>query len=284
MSERIMIFIPAYRCEKQIPRVLAQFTPDIQKLFEEIVVVDNRSPDNTREAAAAALQNIAGCKVTLLQNNQNYGLGGSHKVALRYAFDHGYDYGIVLHGDDQGDIHDIVPLLHAGEHRRYDCLLSARFMPGSTLGGYSLFRTFGNIVFNILFSLATMRLQWDLGSGLCCYSKAFMQSKLYEKCSDDLTFNYTLQLYAAPNHVSQKFFPVSWREDDQISNVKLVRQTWQMVKLLAHFVFQRRAFLATNRSQPGSDYTATIVMQRGGNRLDSAPDSSNNRARVGTAG
>ena len=259
MAERKLIFIPAYNCEKQIPRVLAQFTPDIQKLFDEIVVIDNCSTDKTLDAAATGLKSITGCKATLLQNNRNYGLGGSHKVAFNYALQQGYDYCLVLHGDDQGNINDILPELETGQHKYYDCLLSARFMVGSSLQGYSLVRTLGNIVFNVLFSLATLRMQWDLGSGLCCFSKAFMQSKVYMLCSDDLTFNYTLQLRCASAGISQKFFPVTWREDDQISNVKLFPQTWQMVKMLGHYVTRRSHFLNTNMGNPAFDYTAQVI-------------------------
>jgi glycosyltransferase involved in cell wall biosynthesis len=259
MAERRMIFIPGYNCERQIPRVLAQFTPEIQSLFSEIVVIDNCSADNSAEVAGAALQKITGCSTALLRNNQNYGLGGSHKVALRYALKNNYDYCLVLHGDDQGNIRDILPELERGEHRRVECLLGARFMPGSRLQGYSWFRTAGNVVFNALFSLASRRVQWDLGSGLCCFSRTFMQKAIFEKCSDDLTFNYVLQLHSAAKGVTQKFFPISWREGDQISNVRLMRQTWQMIRILAHYVFRRADFLAVGRGNPAFDYTASVV-------------------------
>ncbi len=259
MTERRMIFIPMYNCEKQIPRVLAQFAPEIQAQFTEIVVIDNRSRDGSLAAAFKALQKISGCKATLLQNNDNFGLGGSHKVAFDYALANNYDYCLVLHGDDQGDVKDIMPLLRAGQHRSYDCLLGARFMLGSRLRGYSWVRTAGNLVFNLLFSLASQRVQWDLGSGLCCFSRAFLQTGLYKKCSDDLTFNYTLQLQSAVAGVTQKFFPLSWREDDQISNVKLARQTLQMVKILLDFVVNRRRFAAMSKGNPAFDYTATLI-------------------------
>lgn len=51
-AERILVFIPAYNCAKQITRVLAQFD-GIERHFAEVLVVDNRSPDNTLEAARA---------------------------------------------------------------------------------------------------------------------------------------------------------------------------------------------------------------------------------------
>ena len=85
--------------------------------------------------------------------NHDGGLGGSHKVAFQYAVQHNFDYLIVLHGDDQGDIRDVLPLVHSGRHRKYDCCLGSRFMPESRIKGYSTLRVVGNYGFNWLFSL-----------------------------------------------------------------------------------------------------------------------------------
>lgn len=257
-----MLFIPMYNCEKQIVRVLTKLE-GVQARIDEVVIVNNRSTDGGENAAIQTLTaGLKSCKATVLRNKQNYGLGGSHKVAFKYAVRHGYDYCLVLHGDDQGEIGDILPELDKGEHRNYDCLLNSRFMKGAQRIGYSKFRTLGNIAFNLMFSLASGRRQHDLGSGLCCYSEKFLTSGVVEMCSDDLTFNYTLQLHAAARGVTQKFFPSKWIEDDQISNVKLVRQTWQMIRILASFVFDRKNYLAKSAGNPAFAYEADIVYQR----------------------
>ena len=44
MNKSVMLFIPAYRCEKQIVRVLNSLNnEDISSLFVEIVVIENIS-------------------------------------------------------------------------------------------------------------------------------------------------------------------------------------------------------------------------------------------------
>ena len=95
-----MVFIPMYNCEKQISRVLNKFSDIEKNLFEEIVVVDNISPDNSVKNAISALEQLTGFKTTLLKNHKNYNLGGSIKVAFNYAIKKDYDYMITLHGDD----------------------------------------------------------------------------------------------------------------------------------------------------------------------------------------
>ena len=103
--DKILLFIPMYNCEKQIVRVLKQLTDEVCSYITEVIIVNNRSTDHGEAVVQSYLsENPLPMKVSLLRNDDNYGLGGSHKVAFQYAVDHGFDYVIVLHGDDQGDI------------------------------------------------------------------------------------------------------------------------------------------------------------------------------------
>jgi glycosyltransferase involved in cell wall biosynthesis len=241
-----MVFIPAYRCEKQIGRVLAQFTPAIAQRFAEIVVVENRSPDGTLEAARLGLAAIEGCPVTLLQNDENYSLGGSHKVAFNYCLAKGYDYLVVLHGDDQGRISDILPYLEDGNFERYDCLLGARFMPGSQLNGYSILRIIGNYVFNAVATCLTGRLIYDLGSGLNLYKATALAGNYYLNFPNFLLFNEYMLLYFTDQKKSLKFFPISWREEDQASNAKLFSIARSLFSIFFNYAFRRRRLLHTS--------------------------------------
>ena len=143
---KILIFIPMYNCEKQISRVISQFDEDTQKLFDEILIVDNISEDNSLKAAEESLKKLNNIKTTLIQNKENVSLGGSHKVAFNYAIENNYDYIIVLHGDDQGSIKDIVSYIKDKTAFQYDAFLGARFMKGATIKGYSFIRIAGNHV------------------------------------------------------------------------------------------------------------------------------------------
>lgn len=241
--DRILVFIPVYNCQKQIARVLAKFNDTNKHLFSEILIVDNQSTDKTLEACRTAMQNLPDLKITLVQNTMNYNLGGSHKVAFNYAIEHDFDYVIVLHGDDQGDIQDIVGPIQKKAYREMDCLLGARFMRNSRLVNYSKFRTFGNIMFNYLFSFCCGRRLYDLGSGLNLYSVSFLKNKFYLRFPNALTFNYYMILYTIAVKAKFRFFPLSWKEIDQVSNVKLFKQTRQLLKVLALYCFSRTTFM-----------------------------------------
>lgn len=260
VTDRIMVFIPMYNCAPQIGRVLAQFDADTQRRFARIVVVDNRSADGGADIAAEALRGLTGVETVLLRNDENYGLGGSHKVAFLHALDNGFSHVVVLHGDDQGSIADLVPLIDAGQHRDVDCLLGARFMKGSRLVGYSAFRTFGNHVFNALFSIGAGRRLQDLGAGLNLYATAALGRRDWLRFADDLTFNYYMILATVAWGWRFRFFPLTWREDDQISNVRLVQQARRTLGILAGFVFRKGQFLRRDhRAVVSRAYTATVI-------------------------
>jgi glycosyltransferase involved in cell wall biosynthesis len=228
-----------------------------------VLMIDNRSTDDTLDAARAALAGAALDQAWLLKNDANYGLGGSHKVAIAFARAHGFDHLIVLHGDDQGSLSDMVPLLIAGDQAGLDALLGARFQPGARLQGYSVLRTQANRVFNLVFSGVAGRRLYDLGSGLNLFRTAIFDDGFHLRYADDLTFNYYLILGLVDRGHAIRFFPITWREDDQVSNARLTSQGLRMLRLLAGRITNRRAFFAAeHRTTPRDAYPATLVWQR----------------------
>ena len=222
MEDKILLFIPMYNCEKQIARVLKQLTNEVCSYITEVIIVNNRSTDHGEAVVKSCLSgNPLPIKASLLRNDDNYGLGGSHKVAFQYAVDHGFDYVIVLHGDDQGRINDLLPLIKSGEYKKHDCCLGARFMRGSQLLGYSKLRIVGNYGFNWLFSMVIRKSIKDLGAGLNMYRVSMLKSRYFMKYPDTLYFNDLMILASSYYEHDMYFYPITWREEDQISNNKL---------------------------------------------------------------
>lgn len=239
---KILAFIPCYNCVSQIPRVLAQFKGEISGLVDEVLVLDNGSKDGTMEAAIAAAANARVKRVTIGRNRSNYNLGGSHKAAYAYAEAHGFTHVITLHGDDQGDIDDVLPVLTGGDLDRYDACMGARFTASPRLKGYSAVRIVGNYVFNMVFSLASRRLVTDMGSGLNMLARKAFADPALTRLPDDLFFNPYLLLDMYDRGNSVMFFPISWREEDQVSNVKMVSQALKTLGAPREYAFSRKRF------------------------------------------
>ena len=166
-------------------------------------------------------------------------------MAFDYAIKNKFDYVIVLHGDDQGDISNILPYLRNKDYEKYDCFLGARFMKGSRLQGYSRFRTFGNRVYNLLFSIGCGYRIYDLGSGLNMYKVDILKDKFYMNYKDNLMFNYCMIMGSSYYKHRIKFFPIVWREDDQVSNVKMMNQAVTVLKMLGTFVISKKKFVVS---------------------------------------
>lgn len=261
-KDRILLFIPMYNCEKQIVRVLGQIDRTVLEYITGIIVVNNRSTDNGEEAAVNYCREHRELPVKVLRNDENYGLGGSHKVAFEYAVDNGFDYVLVLHGDDQGNIHDFIPLLESKMHHNYDCCLGARFMKNSKLSGYSQIRIWGNYIFNFIFSLAVHRKIKDLGSGLNMYKVNALKNKYFMEYPDTLYFNDVMILSSCYYGQNFIFYPISWREEDQISNNKLFSFSCSLLKMLFNYVFHRKKYMEHDmRTKKIRKYTAKTIWE-----------------------
>ena len=262
MKDKILVFIPMYNCEKQIGRVIDQLVGEIKPYISEAIIVNNRSTDNGEQVVLEKLKNLnTDLSIKLLRNNENYGLGGSHKVAFKYAIENNFDYIIVLHGDDQGNIADFIPLLKNQTHKKYDCCLGARFMKNSKLMGYSSIRIWGNYIFNWLFSLVTKEKVYDLGSGLNMYSVKILKNEYYKKFPDTLYFNNCMLLASYYYKHNLLFYPISWKEEDQVSNNKLIKFSISLLKMLKKYKKNSQKYITSEmREKIIDEYKTDIVM------------------------
>ena len=263
MTDRILVVIPCYNCERQIGRVLEQFHGIPPGIFDEILALDNRSSDATVRIATDALAGIGSCRVTVARNRENFNLGGSHKAAFAYAEAMGFTHIVVLHGDDQGRIDDVLPVLASGAHRAFDACLGARFMAGSKIEGYSHARRLGNRVFNVIFSIVLRRRVADLGSGLNIFSRTVFPREVTRHLPDDLHFNPYLLVAMADRGMRIAFFPISWREDDQVSNVRMASQALKTLGAAREYLLSRH-FLRTgeHRKVRRDEYAFDVVARR----------------------
>lgn len=265
MEDKILVFIPTYNCENEISFTLDQLLSDeIKNFISEVLVVDNRSQDNTLKTVQNYIKNSENfLPITILENKENYGLGGSHKVAIKYAKQNEFDYLITLHGDNQGKIIDILPYLKNETYKDYDCLLGSRFMKQSKLINYAKFRIFGNRVFNIIYSVVSRKKLKDLGSGLNMYKVSIFNDDWWIKTKDNLTFNYEMILCSCYLKHRILFFPITWEEAGQRSNVKMVKQSFTTLKIALSYLFGKKRFVTKDkRLNKNYKYESQIIIKK----------------------
>lgn len=259
MPNKYLLAIPCYNCAPQIGRVLDKITEDLESQVEEIMVINNLSEDNLEQIVIKYINAEKLTKLHLYRNRENYSLGGSHKVAFLHAEAMGATHVIILHGDDQANPNDIPSMISMIESHECSTVLGSRFNNRSKRVGYDWKRVFGNKALNIMYSILTMRHVEDLGSGLNIFAVSDMDKRRYLNFADRLTFNFELLLDLIDRNVNFKYHPITWSEDDQVSNARNFRVGWTALKNVFHWRFSRNTFF--HQGKTAADYITTEVMQ-----------------------
>jgi dolichol-phosphate mannosyltransferase len=229
---KTLVGIPCYNCKKQIGRVLDSLEKEELHLkIDLFIFVDNGSQDGTvEELLSLRSKSYLKEKILILKNENNYGLGGTHKVIFEYAFKENFEWVVLLHGDEQANVKDIHALLKIAYEKKHT-ILGSRFMEESILIGYQKKRIIGNKVLNFVFSLMTKKKILDLGSGLNIFKVEDLKKISFENISNDFNFNSELLLNLF-SESSLTFAPITWRESDQQSNARNLNVAMSMLKSL----------------------------------------------------
>lgn len=253
---KILVAIPAYNCEKQIGRVIKGFDAPLLARVSKVIVIDNISSDGTVEAAKRAIKELATDKIEVWQNKSNYNLGGTHKVAFLNGEKMEMDYVAILHGDDQAKTEELNRLIDVAEKKpELGAILGCRFMKGSHLVGYDWKRIWGNRAINTAYSIVALRSSKDLGSGLNLFRLKDLADHRYLGFGDTITFNIDLLLDYYQKKTPLEFVPISWREEDQVSNARNFKVGTTAIKKLLKWRFN----MADYASRLPDEYTSGAV-------------------------
>ena len=241
MSHRIIAVILAYNCQNEINKTLKKILK-YERYFYKICVIDNNSKDKTFIKANTFIKNRNLKKFEIIKNLKNFGQGGSHKVAFEYTLKNKGDYCLVYHGDDQANINDFKKIFLNKLYNNFDAILGARFLKGSKLINYQLYRILGNKIFNFLFSFVSNYKIYDLGSGINLYGKQIITDDFVKYIDNEMGFNYQNLLLMIIKKRNLKFYPISWKTEDEESNVQLVSQSIKVLKIVLLFFFKNDYF------------------------------------------
>src|SRR6266481_400140 len=124
-NKKVVVVMPAYNAARTLRQTYAEVCE--QQLVDHIIVVDDRSRDNT----VAIAQSLQGVQVHVHDINKGY--GANQKTCYRLALEAGADIVIMIHPDYQYTpklIPAMVSIIGNGLH---PCVLGSRI-----LGGYAL--------------------------------------------------------------------------------------------------------------------------------------------------
>lgn len=102
---RVIVVVPAYAEEALIGATLA----GVPRFVDEVIVVDDASPDRTIDAIARAKDE----RTTVLRHAENRGVGAALSTGYLHALSRGADVIAVMAGDNQMAPEDLPALLDA---------------------------------------------------------------------------------------------------------------------------------------------------------------------------
>lgn len=234
LKDKHLLAIPSYNCAKQIPRLFKELMPFIDE-WDEIWFVDNASIDGTDkkiiECVSGLNQNIRK-RIKIYVNSENVGLGGTHKLIFKNALRLNIESITILHGDNQANPHDASKALSIYKTNNKSFILGSRFMADSLRKNYSVARLVFNRTMNQLFSVRLKFKVEDLGSGINIFPVKSLESLDLNLFPNDLTFNIEFLKWIVMEGSRIIWFPMEWRDEDQVSNVRLINQTLKTFRLL----------------------------------------------------
>jgi glycosyltransferase involved in cell wall biosynthesis len=177
----VLVVMPAYNAA----RTLAATWRDIPRsLVDEVLLVDDRSADDTLEVAALL-------PIRTLALPHNVGYGGNQKTCYLEALRTGADVVVMLHPDGQYDPTMLPHLIEPITAGRADLVLGSRMLiPGGARRGHMpLYRFVSNKGLTWIENAALGTSFSELHTGYRAYSRRFLETVPFLRNSNDFVFD-----------------------------------------------------------------------------------------------
>ena len=208
MNELIKVIIPAYNEEDSIAKVIR----DIPTLVNEIIVVSNKSTDNTEINALKAGATV------LKESRKGYGYACLKGMEYIASLDPIKQPSILvfLDGDYSDYPEQLTEIIHPIIHENIDFVIGSRVKRLRKTGSMTPQQVFGNWLATFLMNFLFGARYTDLGP-----FRAIKYHKLLQLKMQDKTYGWTveMQLKVLKQKLSYKEIPVKYKNRIGISKV-----------------------------------------------------------------
>lgn len=225
-SQRISVVIPAYKVTRHILQVIEKIGmgSGVSKIF----VVDDCCPDNSGEFVR---QNCSDCRVSVIRNATNLGVGGAVMTGYRAAIADGADIIIKIDGDGQMNPALIPAFVEPILRGEADYTKGNRFFEVETVRQMPLVRLIGNAGLSFLTKLSSG--YWNLfdpTNGYTAIHAAVAARLPFEKISYRYFFESDMLFRLNTMRAVVVDIPMFAEYGNEESNLKVSRE-------LPHFFF-----------------------------------------------
>lgn len=238
------IYILLYNSEKSLNWVFDELDKFDPSFIKKVYLVDNKSLDKTiQRCEVLKSKSKLNQKITIMCNNENYGMGGSIKNCIEnFLSTPSNEFMCILHSNGKGNNSKIFNSF-VSEYKNnpsIDFLTTTRFNKSTNLANYPRSRIYGNYVFNLITYILSGEYFTDSGSGLVLIKKDLLKNLNLDDLTNGPQFNPMLNIFLKDKTKNFKEIPIDWREGKLPSNISVLSYSIELLKILIkYFIFKR---------------------------------------------
>lgn len=173
--------MPAYKAAQTIQKTFEEIPQD---LVDEVILVDDASPDETVSIAKELGINH------VISHEKNKGYGGNQKTCYRKALELGGDIIIMVHPDYQYTPKLIRAMVSIIGEDLYPVVFGSRILgKGALKGGMPMYKYIANRVLTLTQNILLGQKLSEYHTGYRAYSANVLNKIDFEKCDDNFIFD-----------------------------------------------------------------------------------------------
>jgi glycosyltransferase involved in cell wall biosynthesis len=181
-GKKIVVVMPAYNAARTVTQTVDEVLQ--QGIVDEIILVDDRSRDDTVRVASSLL----GVRVHV--HERNVGYGGNQKTCYRLALEAGADIIIMVHPDYQYTPKLIPAMASIIANGLHPCVLASRILGGYSLqGGMPGWKYVANRALTFMENILLGAKLSEYHTGYRAFSREILEKLDLSKNSDDFVFD-----------------------------------------------------------------------------------------------
>ncbi|RRB03915.1 glycosyltransferase family 2 protein [Larkinella rosea] len=213
-GKKAVVVLPAYRAALTLERTFREIPFD---LIDEVILVDDASPDNTvEEARRLGIRHI-------IRHEKNRGYGGNQKSCYGKALELNADIVVMLHPDYQYTPKLITAMVSLIGNELYPVVFGSRILgKGALKGGMPLYKYVANRFLTFTQNVLMNQKLSEYHTGYRAFSGEVLRSLDFTHNSDDFIFDNEMiaQIFYKGHEIAEVTCPTKYFEEASSINFR----------------------------------------------------------------
>ncbi|MFC5412835.1 glycosyltransferase family 2 protein [Larkinella bovis] len=213
-GKKAVVVLPAYRAALTLERTFREIPFD---LIDDVILVDDASPDNTvEEARRLGIRHI-------IRHEKNRGYGGNQKSCYAKALELNADIVVMLHPDYQYTPKLITAMVSLIGNELYPVVFGSRILgKGALKGGMPLYKYVANRFLTFTQNLLLNQKLSEYHTGYRAFSGDVLRSLDFTHNSDDFIFDNEMiaQIFYKGYEIAEVTCPTKYFEEASSINFR----------------------------------------------------------------